>query len=117
MLKPIDTSDWSRRDILKEASLQSAALARLGVWKRLAYSVTAVGFIVGFWAMGAAVGWGVPVAVALIVAGGFASLVLTVGTSRGKRNVESMLTAAGVDVDDLMRPRGKKDVDDAHPTR
>ena len=36
MLKPLDTSNWSRQDIIREASIQSAALARLGVWKRLA---------------------------------------------------------------------------------
>lgn len=111
MLKPIDTSDWSRQDILREASLQSAALARLGVWKRLAYSVVAIGFIIGLWATNTDTGWGIPLAVVLIVAGGFASIVLTVGTSRGRRNVENMLTTAGIDVDELLQPRSKKDVD------
>lgn len=117
MLKPIDTSRWGRQDILREASLQSAAIARLGVWKRLAYSAVAMGVIVGIWTTNAQIGWGMPVAAVLVIVGGFASVVLTVGVSRAKRNVEHMLAAAGVDVDELLAPHSKKDAQRADGKR
>lgn len=112
MLKPLDTSHWSQQDILKEASMQSAVLARLGVWKRLAYSLVAIGFIVGIWGMNASMALAVVIGVTCLVLGGFASVVLTVGTNRGKRNVEAMLESAGIDVDELLdshRAGGAKD--------
>ena len=105
MLKPLDTSHWSQQDILKEASMQSAALARLGVWRRLAYSLVAIGFIVGMWGMNASMALAVVIGVTCLVLGGFASVVLTVGTNRGKRNVEAMLESAGIDVDELLKLR------------
>lgn len=109
MLKPLDTSHWSQQDILKEASMQSAALARLGVWKRLAYSLVAIGFIVGMWGMNASLTPALVAGVICLVLGGFASVVLTVGTSRGKKNVEAMLESAGIDVDELLKLRKKED--------
>lgn len=112
MLKPLDTSHWSQQDILKEASMQSAALARLGVWKRLAYSLVAIGFIVGMWGMNVSLTPALVAGVICLVLGGFASVVLTVGTSRGKKNVEAMLESAGIDVDELLdshRAGGAKD--------
>lgn len=113
MLKPLDTSDWSRQDIIREASMQSAALARLGVWKRLAYSLVAIGFILGLWGANTSNTAAMVGGVACLVIGGIASVVLTVGTSRGKKNVEAMLTAAGIDVDELLKPRSKADVERA----
>lgn len=107
MLKPLDTSNWKREDILREAQLQSAALARLGTWKRLAYSLVAIGFVLGLWGSSNGTMWAQVVAVICLVAGIPLSIVLTVGTSRGKQNVERMLEAAGVDVDELLRPRAK----------
>lgn len=108
MLNPIDTSRWTRQDIIKEAKMQSDALARLGVWKRLAYSLVAVGFVLGIWGANVAATPAVVAAVICLVVGIPASAVLTVGINHGKRNVENMLTAAGVDVNELLQPRGKK---------
>lgn len=110
MLDPIDTSKWTRADILNEARMQSAAIARLGVWKRLAYSLVAIGFILGFWGTGSEVGAAVAAAVICLVIGIPASIVLTVGVSHAKRNVENMLASAGVDVDELLKPRSRRDV-------
>ena len=49
MLKPVDTSKWSSQDIIREAKMQTDAIARLDVWKRLAYSLVAIGFVLGMW--------------------------------------------------------------------
>ena len=113
MLTPLDTSGWNRADIMREARMQSEALARLGVWKRLAYSLVAIGFILGLWGTNTAQGIAVTIGIACLVVGVPASIVLTVGINRGKRNVENMLTDAGVDVQELLRPRSKKDADAA----
>ncbi len=107
MLKPIDTTNWTRDDLVREARMQSGALAHLGTWKRLAYSLVALGFVLGLWGANAGAAPAVAAAVVCLVAGVPASVALTVGVARGKRNVEAMLTAAGVDVQELLRPRGK----------
>ena len=109
MLKSLDTTGWNRQDIIREAQLQSGALARLGVWKRLAYSLVAIGFILGLWGTNTVQGIAVAIGIACLVVGVPASIVLTVGINRGKRNVENMLIDAGVDVQELLRPRSKKD--------
>lgn len=113
MLTPLDTSGWNRTDIMHEARMQSEALARLGVWKRLAYSLVAVGFILGLWGTNTDQGIAVAIGIACLVVGVPASIVLTVGINRGKRNVENMLVDAGIDVQELLRPRSKKDADAA----
>lgn len=109
-MKPIDTSKWGRNDILKEARMQSAALARLGVWKRIAYSLVAIGVIVGLWGNSTGAAPAFVAAVICVVIGLPCSIVLTVGIRNGKANVKRMLTAAGVDVDELLKPRSKRDV-------
>ena len=107
MLKPVDTSKWSSQDIIREAKMQADAIARLDVWKRLAYSLVAIGFVLGLWGANVANTIGIAAGVLCLVAGIPASVVLTVGISRGRNNVKHMLEAAGVDVDALLRPRSK----------
>lgn len=107
MLKPVDTSTWSSQDIIREAKMQTDAIARLDVWKRLAYSLVAIGFVLGMWGANVANTIGIAAGVLCLVAGIPASVVLTVGISRGRNNVKHMLEAAGVDVDALLRPRSK----------
>lgn len=107
MLKPIDTSTWSSQDIIREAKMQTDAIARLDVWKRLAYSLVAIGFVLGLWGANVANTIGIAAGVLCLVAGIPASVVLTVGVSRGRNNVKHMLEAAGVDVGALLRPRSK----------
>ena len=108
MLKPVDTSRWSRQDIMREAQMQSAAIARLDTWKRLAFSLTAVGAILVIWGHGSSIMPGMAAGIICLVLGIPASVVLAVGVKHAKVNVKNMLNAAGVDVQELLRPRGKR---------
>ncbi len=96
----LDTSNWTREDLVREAKLQTDAIQRLNVWLRLGYSLVAAGFIVGYWGFygGGGTGFGV-LGVALLVVGAVVSVVLKVGTTNAKRNVRAILDAAGVDLD------------------
>ena len=111
MLNPIDTSHWKRQDIIREAQMQSAAIARLDMWKRLAYSLVAIGFILGLWGSGTSTTPAFVAGVVCLVIGVPCSIVLTVGINHAKTNVKNMLTAAGVDVTELLKVRSKKDVE------
>ena len=94
--------DLSKEELVKEAKLQTDAIQRLNVWLRLGYSLVAVGFLVGMWGMQGGPSWGGPLGVACLVIGVPMAIVLKVGTTNAKKNVERMLAAAGVDVDELM---------------
>lgn len=101
----LDTSNWTREDLVREAKLQTDAIQRLNVWLRIGYSLLAVGFLVGYWGFygGGSKGFGV-LGVALLVVGAVMSVVLKVGTTNAKKNVRAILDAAGVD----LGARGKK---------
>ena len=86
--------DLSRDDLIREAKMQTDAIQRLNVWLRLGYS------LVG---MQGGPGWGVPAGIVCLVVGTPLSIVLKVGTTNAKKNVERMLEAAGIDVEELMR--------------
>ena len=105
----LDTSNWTREDLVREAKLQTDAIQRLNVWLRLGYSLVAAGFLVGYWGFygGGGTGFGV-LGVVLLVIGALVSAVLKVGTTNAKRNVRSILAAAGVDLDEKGQ-RGEKD--------
>jgi hypothetical protein len=96
----VDTNGWTRDDLLREARLQTDAIQRLNVWLRLGYSMAAMGFLLGYWGLygtgGVAVG---VVGVILLVIGTLVSVVLKVGTTHAKGNVERMVKAAGVDIE------------------
>ena len=95
MLKPLDTSRWTRSDALREAQLQTVAIQRLTVWLRLAYSLVAIGFLLGYGGFFGGYGTGLGVAgVILLVLGAAASVVLKVGTTNAKKNVEKILAEA-----------------------
>lgn len=98
-LKSLDTSDWTRDDLIREARLQTDAIQRLNVWLRLGYSLVAAGFIVGYWGFygGGGTGFGA-LGVVLLVAGAVMSVVLKVGTTNAKKNVQALMAAAGVDI-------------------
>lgn len=97
----LDTSNWTREDLIREAKLQTDAIQRLNVWLRIGYSLLAIGFIVGYWGFygGGGTGFGILGAVVLVV-GTIVSLILKVGTTNAKRNVKSILAAAGVNLDE-----------------
>ncbi len=105
----LDTSNWTRDDLIREAKLQTDAIQRLNVWLRIGYSLLAVGFILGYWGFygGGGTAFGV-VGIVLLVVGAFVSVVLKVGTINAKKNVRNILAAAGVDLDERGR-KGKKD--------
>lgn len=97
----LDTSNWTREDLVREAKLQTDAIQRLNVWLRIGYSLVAVGFILGYWGFygGGGTGFGV-LGVVLLVLGAIVSAVLKVGTTNAKKNVRNILAAAGVDLDE-----------------
>lgn len=96
----LDTSNWTRDDLIKEAKLQTDAIQRLNVWLRIGYSLVALGFILGYWGFygGGGTGFGIA-GVVLLLVGALVSVVLKVGTTNAKRNVRNILAAAGVDLD------------------
>lgn len=97
----LDTSNWTRDDLIKEAKLQTDAIQRLNVWLRIGYSLVALGFILGYWGFygGGGTGFGIA-GVVLLLVGALVSVVLKVGTTNAKRNVRNILAAAGVDLDE-----------------
>ena len=97
----LDTSNWTRDDLVKEAKLQTDAIQRLNVWLRIGYSLVALGFILGYWGFygGGGAGFGIA-GVVLLLVGTLVSVVLKVGTTNAKRNVRNILAAAGVDLDE-----------------
>ena len=97
----LDTSNWTRDDLVKEAKLQTDAIQRLNVWLRIGYSLVALGLILGYWGFygGGGTGFGIA-GVVLLLVGALVSVVLKVGTTNAKRNVRSILAAAGVDLDE-----------------
>lgn len=97
----LDTSNWTRDDLVKEAKLQTDAIQRLNVWLRIGYSLVALGFILGYWGFygGGGTGFGIA-GVVLLLVGALVSVVLKVGTTNAKKNVRNILAAAGVDLDE-----------------
>ena len=97
-----DNPTVSKREaLLTEAKLQTKAIQRLEVWKRLAYSLLAVGFLLGYWGFenGGPEWWG-PAGVVLAILSAIASFILWTGTNNAKKNVKRILEAAGVDLDE-----------------
>ena len=97
----LDTSNWTREDLVREAKLQTDAIQRLNVWLRVGYSLVAAGFLLGYWGFYGG-GGTVPgvLGVVLLVLGALVSVVLKVGTTNAKKNVRNILAAAGVDLDE-----------------
>lgn len=97
----LDTSNWTREDLVREAKLQTDAIQRLNVWLRIGYSLVAAGFLLGYWGFYGG-GGTVPgvLGVVLLVLGALVSVVLKVGTTNAKKNVRNILAAAGVDLDE-----------------
>lgn len=96
----------TKSELICEAKLQTDAIQRLNVWLRLGYSLVAIGFLLGMWGVQGGPAWGVPVGVACLVVGVPASIILKVGTTNAHKNVERILEAAGVDVEELKRHKG-----------
>ena len=91
----LDTTNWSREDLIKEAGMQSAAIRKIKVWLRLAYSACAIGFLLGWWGF---YGDGpLPAGIAgvvILILGVFFAVPLKIGVTNATKNVEHILDAA-----------------------
>lgn len=101
-----ETSD----PLLKEAQDQTRALMRLQAYKRLAYSLVAIGVILVWWGLvgGSSRAAGVA-GVVLVAIGAPSSAVLYVGIKHGKQNVENMLF--DYEVQHAGRPSTREEID------
>lgn len=100
MPQPINTQRWSRADLIKEAKMQTDAIQRLKVWLRLGYSLIAIGAILLIWSSSANNGVAAVTGGVCLVLGIPASVILKVGITRAKANVEGILSQAGVDINE-----------------
>lgn len=88
-----------REALVREAKLQTKAIMRLGIWQRLAYSLLAVGILVGWWGFQSdGPDWSRPTGIILAVVFAVVSAVFYIGIRHAKQNVKNILSAAGVDV-------------------
>ena len=96
-----------RETLIKEADLQVRAIMRMEAWKRIAYSLVAVGSLLAYWqAYRDGPAWALVVGVAVLVVSVLVSLILYLVVNRAKMNVRAIMRAAGVDID---TPRSKRD--------
>lgn len=84
--------------LILEAKLQTDALQRLGVWLRAAASLAVIGLLIAWWGfqMGAGLAAGI-LGVILTVVAGAAAFIIRQGRENGKKNVQRILKAAGID--------------------
>jgi uncharacterized membrane protein YidH (DUF202 family) len=83
--------------LIEEARLQTQALFWLGVWKRAALSLMAAGMVLAWWGIFLSTGIirGV-LGIAIAFTGGVAARIIRRGMVHGKKNVEQILKAAGL---------------------
>lgn len=91
----LDTSNWTREDLIKEAGMQTTAIQRIKVWLRLGYSAVAIGFLLGYWGFyGSGPVWAGVAGIVLLVLGVLVSVPLKIGVTNAQKNVEKILQAA-----------------------
>lgn len=92
------TSSKQTNALILEAKLQTDALQRLGVWLRAAASLAVIGLLIARWGfqMGAGLAAGI-LGVILTVVAGAAAFIIRQGRENGKKNVQRILKAAGID--------------------
>ena len=98
-----------RHALIREADRQTQAIMRLEVYKRIGYSVVAVGALMVYarvWQNAAM--WVLVLGIALMVLGALFSAVLYKGIKNGKKNVRHILEAAGVDPDAVRTRKSAK---------
>ena len=95
--------------LIEEARLQTQALFWLGVWKRAALSLMAVGLVLAWWGifLSAGIIRGV-LGIAIALAGGAAARIIRRGMVHGKKNVEQILKAAGLQHGEMRSLTGNK---------
>ena len=80
--------------------MQTDAIQRLKVWLRIGYSLIAVGAILLIWSSSAGNGAAAVAGGVCLVLGIPVSVILKVGITRAKANVEGILSQAGVDINE-----------------
>lgn len=92
------TSSKQTNALILEAKLQTDTLQRLGVWLRAAASLAVIGLLIAWWGfqMGAGLAAGI-LGVILTVVAGAAAFIIRQGRENGKKNVQRILKAAGID--------------------
>ena len=92
------TSSKQTNALILEAKLQTDALQRLGVWLRAAASLAVIGLLIAWWGfqMGAGLAAGI-LGIILTVVAGTVAFIIRQGRENGKKNVQRILKAAGID--------------------
>ncbi len=91
----LDTKNWTRDDLIKEASMQTTAIQKIKVWLRLAYSACAIGFLLGWWGFYGSGPFPAGVCgVILLVVGAVLAVPIKIGVTNATKNVERILAAA-----------------------
>lgn len=94
-LMALDTKNWTRDDLIKEASMQTAAIQKIKVWLRLAYSACAIGFLLGWWGLyGSGPAPAGVAGVVLLIVGVVLAVPIKIGVTNATKNVERILAAA-----------------------
>lgn len=88
-------SEAQRDYLIREAKMQTRALQRIGVWRRLALSAAVVGILLAYTGFAPEINIlrGV-FGIALTILAGGAAFLISVGYKNGKKNVEHILEAA-----------------------
>lgn len=74
--------------------MQTAAIQKIKVWLRLAYSAATVGFLLGWWGIYGSGPFAVGVlGVVLLVAGVLLAVPIKIGVTNAEKNVERILAA------------------------
>lgn len=90
----LDTSNWTRDDLLKEAGMQTTAIQKIKVWLRLAYSAATIGFLLGWWGIYGSGPFAVGVVgVVLLVVGILLAVPIKIGVTNAEKNVQRILAA------------------------
>ncbi len=92
------TSSKQTNALILEAKLQTDALQRLGVWLRAAASLAVIGLLIAWWGFQMGAGLAARIlGVILTVVAGAAAFIIRQGRENGKKNVQRILKAAGID--------------------
>lgn len=98
-----------RDEVIVEADMQTRAIMRLEVWKRIAYSLIAVGALLAYWnTYQGGPFWSLVVGIAVMVLSAIVAITLYLVVERGKANVRAMMRSIGVDITTPIKRPGKE---------
>lgn len=123
MADTTDTTDREvtsakRSELIAEADLQTRAIMRMEVWKRIAYSLIAVGALLAYWnTYQGGPFWSLVVGIIVMVVSVLTGLMLYLVVERAKANVRAMMRSIGVDITAPVRRPGKAPTPDTSRQR